>query len=71
MAKRLKNKETKDRQDKRKHFIQSIMPCGERMVNCIQVEGGYYLAGKELRPTHNSELYLAIFRLMHWGAILI
>ena len=56
MAKRLKNKETKDRQDKRKHFIQSIMPCSERMVNCIQVEGGYYLAGKELRPTHNSEI---------------
>lgn len=41
---------------KQKHFITTIVPCGQEVVNCIQVEGGYYLAGKELRPTHNSEI---------------
>lgn len=55
-AERLQNKQTKDRSDKKKHFIKSIVPYGECIVNCIQVEGGYYLAGKELRPTHNSEI---------------
>lgn len=53
---RLLNKSQTDRGDKYKHFIKSIDNCGTRMVNCIQVEGGYYLVGRELRPTHNSEI---------------
>ena len=53
---RLRNKQSNDRNDKFKHFIKDIVPCGKRMVNCIEVEGGYYLAGRELRPTHNSEI---------------
>lgn len=36
------------------HAIESIVPCGERTVNCITVEGGMYLAGRGLLPTHNS-----------------
>jgi predicted phage terminase large subunit-like protein len=36
------------------HAIESITPCGEQTVNCITVEGGMYLAGRGLIPTHNS-----------------
>lgn len=60
-ADRLRNKTTKDRNDKCKHFIKAITPCGEKVVSCIQVEGGYYLAGRELRPTHNSEIISRCF----------
>lgn len=66
-AERLRNKRTQDRDDKRKHFIKSITPCGEQMVNCIQVEGGYYLAGRELRPTHNSEILSRNFPAWAFG----
>lgn len=39
-----------------RHFIiKSIDDCGINKVNCIQVEGGMYLAGLELVPTHNSQ----------------
>lgn len=30
--------------------------CGERIVNCIQVQGGLYLAGRGLVTTHNSSM---------------
>lgn len=39
----------------RRFVIESIEDCGVDKVNCIQVEGGMYLAGFELVPTHNSE----------------
>lgn len=32
------------------------IPTTTRPVNCIQVEGGLYLAGEELLPTHNSTI---------------
>ena len=51
---RIDNKGTKDRGDKFRYFITSIEPVGERLVSCISVEGGMYLAGKGLIPTHNS-----------------
>ena len=51
---RVNNKTTKDRVDKFRYFITSIEPVGERLVSCISVEGGMYLAGKGLIPTHNS-----------------
>lgn len=52
---RLDNKVTADREDKCKFFISEISEGEKEMVNCIQVEGGMYLAGYELVPTHNSE----------------
>lgn len=52
---RLTNKKSQDRDDKRRFFITSIDNLEERYVNCIQVDGGIYLAGYELVPTHNSE----------------
>jgi predicted phage terminase large subunit-like protein len=53
---RLQGKKSKDCNDKYKHFITAIEDCGKKTVNCIEVEGGYYLAGRELIATHNSEL---------------
>lgn len=38
------------------HYIKSVEPGPTTAMNCIQVEGGMYLAGRELIPTHNSEL---------------
>lgn len=60
-AERLTKKCMSDRADKYKHFISSIEPCGEKLVNCIQVEGGYYLVGNELIATHNSQLISRMF----------
>lgn len=37
-------------------MIVGCNPCGERLVNCIEVEGGFYLAGESYTPTHNSIL---------------
>jgi phage terminase large subunit-like protein len=37
-----------------RRMVTGCEPVGERMVNCIQVEGGLYLAGRHLVPTHNS-----------------
>lgn len=36
--------------------IRSIEYCEPREGNCIEVEGGVYLAGKTMTPTHNSTL---------------
>lgn len=55
-AERLRNKTKGDRSDKYRLFLTSIAPHGEVMGNCIQVEGGMYLAGEDFIPTHNSEL---------------
>ena len=53
---RVDNKPQPDREDKNKFFITSVNDFGLCEVNCIQVEGGMYLAGEQLVPTHNSEL---------------
>ena len=37
------------------HFIVGIKDVGLKYGNCIQVDGGMYLVGKDLIPTHNSE----------------
>jgi len=56
-ADRLKNKTQVDRDDKKKFFLHSVEPLeGKHLVNCIEVEGGMYLAGVHMIPTHNSEL---------------
>lgn len=52
---RVNNKTRIDRADKNKFFITEIVNGDEQLVNCIQVEGGIYLAGRQLVPTHNSE----------------
>ena len=52
---RLDGKERKDRDDKRRFFLRSVTDMEPCMVNCIEVEGGIYLAGRELVPTHNSQ----------------
>lgn len=52
---RIDNKETADRDDKRKFFITSVEGLEVCDVNCIEVEGGMYLAGEQLVPTHNSQ----------------
>lgn len=52
---RLENKTRSDRDDKKRFFIESVTEYGEENVNCIEVDGGIYLAGYELVPTHNSQ----------------
>lgn len=44
-----------ERTDSTRYFIRSVREHTDCMVNCIQVEGGMYLAGRSLVPTHNSE----------------
>jgi hypothetical protein len=53
---RIKNKIMPDGIEKERFYIKSIEPNGKVMGSCIQVEGGIYLTGKELIPTHNSEI---------------
>lgn len=60
-AQRLKNKTTIDRNDKKKFFLSSVNPHGIVKGNCIQVEGGMYLAGEHLIPTHNSTVVSEAF----------
>ena len=52
---RLENKTCKDRIDKKRFFIDSVSDVAPLSVNCIEVDGGMYLAGYELVPTHNSQ----------------
>lgn len=52
---RIDNKTTADRKDKTRLFITNISDAGKKRVNCIEVEGGMYLAGFEMVPTHNSQ----------------
>jgi len=51
---RVNNKKPVDRIDKKRYFIKSVTQCGEYLVKCISVEGGVYLVGTGLIPTHNS-----------------
>ena len=52
---RVDNKVKADRDDKFKFFVTNTSGNCLEQVNCIQVEGGMYLAGFELVPTHNSQ----------------
>jgi len=52
---RLDGKARLDREDKKRLFISSVDDYADTDVNCIEVEGGIYLAGRELVPTHNSQ----------------
>lgn len=53
--KRIDNKVKQDRKDKYEYFITSIKPVDDMLVSCISVDGGMYLAGTGLIPTHNSK----------------
>jgi phage terminase large subunit-like protein len=53
---RIQKKTMPDGIEKDRFYIKSIKPNGKVLGNCIQVEGDIYLAGKELIPTHNSEI---------------
>lgn len=52
----------------RSRYIDRVTPVGKRTVNCIQVEGGLYLAGLSLVPTHNSMLLNIFWPAWEWGA---
>ena len=62
---RLERKQLKDFSKQRRITITNIdkIENGE-MGKCIQVEGGVYLAGKTLIPTHNSTLGLFLLTFM-------
>lgn len=54
---RLKRKQLNEYSKQRKIAIKSIEPCEKGIMgNCITVEGGLYLAGNTLKPTHNSTI---------------
>ena len=56
---KLKRKQLKEFSKSRRISIESIEPLQEEKYgNCIQVEGGIYLAGRQLIPTHNSTISL-------------
>jgi predicted phage terminase large subunit-like protein len=47
--------------------VVSVIPVGKRTVNCIQVEGSLYLAGKDLVLTHNSMTTNVFWPAWEWG----
>jgi len=49
------------------HYIKSVNPVGKKTVKCIQVEGGNYLVGIGLIPTHNSLLVSVFWPAWEWG----
>lgn len=51
----------------KRRFVVSVEPCGERPAKCISVEGGMYLAGKDLIPTHNSTWFSLIYPTWELG----
>lgn len=51
---RVDSKRAEDRAAPARFFVSSVVDAGTRTVNCITVEGGVYLAGRGLVPTHNS-----------------
>ena len=48
-------------------YIKNIIPVGPQLLKCIQVEGGVYLVGKQLCPTHNSLLVTVFWPAWEWG----
>ncbi len=47
----------KEKKGRHKFFIKDIQPHGVVSGNCIQVDGGMYLAGQSLISTHNSTMF--------------
>ena len=64
---RLRPHDTNGRSDRTRNvYVKSLRPAGQQLVKCIQVEGGVYLAGRHLIPTHNSRLVRVLFPLWLW-----
>lgn len=51
----------------RARYVKRVRPVGVRTTKCIQVEGGVYLAGARLVPTHNSLLVNVFWPAWEWG----
>ena len=51
----------------RSRYLKEIIPVGVRATKCIQVEGGIYLAGTAMTPTHNSLLVAVFWPAWEWG----
>lgn len=51
---RIERKQLREFSKQRRVAIKSITPCEPEKGRCITVEGGVYLAGERLTPTHNS-----------------
>ena len=52
----LERKQLYEYSQKRNITIESVEPCKGKYGNCITVEDGIYLAGRTLKPTHNSTI---------------
>lgn len=67
---RLERKQKKVRQSEKDRsfcrYVKSVTSVGKRITKCIQVEGGVYLAGKNLVPTHNSTLSSVLWPAWEW-----
>lgn len=50
-----------------RRYVQRVDPLGPRVVNCISVEGGLYLAGRDLIATHNSLAVGVFWPAWEWG----
>ena len=48
-------------------YVKSVREIGDRWVNCIQVQGNLYLAGKRFVTTHNSMLTDVFWPAWEWG----
>lgn len=48
-------------------YIESVEKIEPRVVNCIEVDGGLYLAGENLITTHNSMTTCVFFPAWEWG----
>lgn len=47
--------------EQRRVSIVNIKPCKGHLGNCITVEGGEYLVGRRMVPTHNSTLKIMLY----------
>ncbi len=65
----LKRKATKRLVQPHREGLGSIEPCAPEMGRCIQVaaQDGIYLVGRELIPTHNSEIVSRLFPAWYLG----
>ena len=51
----------------RHRYVKTREDTGNRLMRCIQVEGGRYLVGRALIPTHNSLLTAVFWPSWEWG----
>ena len=54
------------KQNREYHYVLECRDVGQRLVNCIQVEGGVYLIGRDKIPTRNSLLTSVLFPAWVW-----